>query len=150
MEDRMTRTWILVANASVATVYCNEGPNKGLTRVKTLEHAASREKGSDLVSDRPGHSQSHGNGHGALVAAKSPKEVEAQRFALELSRKLNQGRTEHAYQRLVLIASPHFMGLLNQQIDPHVRQLVSVSIEKDYTKLPEKELAGHLESHIFL
>lgn len=35
-------------------------------------------------------------GHGAFVAAKSPKEVEAQRFALELSRELNQGRTEHA------------------------------------------------------
>ena len=82
----MTRTWILVANASVATVYSNEGPNKGLIRVKTLAHAASREKGSDLVSDRPGHSQSQGNGHGAFVAAKSPKEVEAQRFALELAR----------------------------------------------------------------
>ncbi len=146
----MTRTWILVANASTATVYSNEGPNKGLTRVKTLAHAESREKGSDLASDRPGHSQSHGNGHGAFVAAKSPKEVEAQRFALELARELNQGRTNHAYERLLLVASPHFMGLLNQQLDAHVRKLVAVSIEKDYTKLPEKELAGHLENHVFL
>jgi protein required for attachment to host cells len=146
----MTRTWILVANASVATVYCNEGPRKGLTLVKTLNHAASREKGSNLVSDRPGHAQSHGNGHGAYVSAKSPKEVEAERFALELSRDLNQGRTHNAYQRLILIASPHFMGLLNHHLDSHVRQLVCASVEKDYTKLPEKELAGHLESHIFL
>lgn len=42
------------------------------------------------------------------------------------------------------------MDLLNQQLDPHVRQLVEASIEKDYTKLPEKELAGHLENHVFL
>lgn len=42
------------------------------------------------------------------------------------------------------------MGLLNQQLDPHVRQLVAASIEKDYTKLAQKELAAHLESHIFL
>ena len=42
------------------------------------------------------------------------------------------------------------MGLINQSLDAHVRQLVSDSIEKDYTKIKEKELAGHLEGCIFL
>lgn len=146
----MTTTWILVANASAASIFCNDGPKKGLVRVKALEHAASREKGSDLVSDRPGHTQSRGNGHGAYVPAKGPKEIEAERFALEVARELDHGRTSNAFQRVILIASPHFMGLVNQHLDPHVRQLVSASIEKDYTKLGEKELAGHLEDHIFL
>lgn len=146
----MTVTWILVANASAANVYCNEGPKKGLTKVATLEHAASREKGVDLVTDRPGHSQARGNGRGSYVPSKTPKEIEAERFALEVARELNHGRTGNAYQRLILIASPHFMGLLNQHLDAHVKQLVSDSIEKDYTKLPEKELAAHLEGCIFL
>jgi protein required for attachment to host cells len=146
----MASTWIVVANASTATVYCNEGPNKGLTRVKVLEHAASREKGADLVSDRPGHFQGRGNGHGAYNPAKMPKEVEAERFALEIARELDQGRTRNAYQRVILVASPHFLGLVNHQLDPHVRQMVSDSIEKDYTKLTEKELAGHLAHCIFL
>lgn len=146
----MTTTWVLVANASAATIFCNDGPNKGLVRVKALDHAASREKSSDLVTDRPGHTQSRGNGRGAYVPAKTPKEIEAERFSLEIARELNHGRTSNAFQRLILIASPHFMGLVNQHLDPHVRQLVSASIEKDYTKLAEKELAGHLENHIFL
>ena len=146
----MTSTWIVVANASVAHVYCNDGPNKGLTRVRTLEHAASREKGSDLVSDRPGHSPGRGNGHGAYNPAKMPKEVEAERFALALARELDQGRTRNAYQRLILVASPYFMGLVNQHLESHVRQMLSDTIEKDYTKLTERELAGHLESCIFL
>jgi protein required for attachment to host cells len=145
-----TTTWILVANASAAILYCNLGPAKGLTRVKTMEHAASREKGVDLVTDRPGHAQSRGNGRGAYVPAKTPKEIEAERFALEIARELDQGRTSNAYQRLILVASPHFMGLLNQHLDPQVRQRVSDSIEKDYTKLTEKELASHLEGCIFL
>jgi protein required for attachment to host cells len=145
-----TTTWIMVANASAASVYANEGPKKGLARVKTMEHAASREKGVDLVTDRPGHAQSRGNGRGAYVPSKTPKEVEADRFALEVARELDHGRTSNAYQRLILIASPHFMGLLNQHLDAHVKQRVSDSIEKDYTKLPEKELAGHLEGCIFL
>ena len=146
----MASTWILVANASLAHVYCNEGPNRGLSRIKSLEHSASREKGAELVSDRPGHYQGRGNGHGAYNPAKTPKEVEAERFALEVSRELNHGRTRNAYQRLILIASPHFMGLLNQHVDAHVRQMVSETIEKDYTKLTEKELGGHLENVIFL
>lgn len=146
----MTTTWILVANASAASIFANDGPKKGLVKVKALEHTASREKASDLVTDRPGHTQSRGNGRGAYVPAKMPKEVEAERFALEVARELDHGRTANAFQRVILIASPHFMGLVNQHLDPHVRQLVSASIEKDYTKLGEKELAGHLESHIFL
>lgn len=146
----MASTWILVANASQASIYCNEGPNKGLTKVKSLEHGASREKGAELVSDRPGHNQGHGNGRGAYVPAKMPKEVEAERFALEVARELNHGRNQNAYQRLILVASPHFMGLVNQQLDTHVRQKVTDSIEKDYTKITDKELAGHLQSCIFL
>lgn len=146
----MTITWILVANASSAVVLRNDGPKKGLVRVKALEHAASREKGSDLVTDRPGHTLSRGNGRGAYVPAKTPKEIEADRFALELARELDHGRRSNAYQRLILVASPHFMGLVNHHLDPHVTQLVSASIEKDYTRLDEKELAGHLEDHVFL
>jgi protein required for attachment to host cells len=146
----MARTWILVANASHASVYLNDGPHKGLTRVRTLEHAASREKGADLATDRPGQQQGPNAGRGAFVSAKSPKEVEAERFAIEVARALDQGRTQNAYQRVILVASPHFLGLLNQHLDAHVRQLVSDSIEKDYTKINGKQLAQHLEGCIFL
>ena len=146
----MTTTWILVANAAAAAIFTNDGPQKGLVKMKTMQHAASREKSSELVTDRPGHTQSRGNGRGAYVPAKTPKEIEAERFALELARTLDHGRTAHAFQRVILIAPPHFMGLINQHLDPHVRQLVGASIEKDYTKLDEKELVGHLESHIYL
>jgi protein required for attachment to host cells len=49
----MSTTWILVANASQAKLYANTGPKKGLKLVKDLKHPESREKASDLVSDRP-------------------------------------------------------------------------------------------------
>ncbi|HCA26401.1 MAG TPA: host attachment protein, partial [Betaproteobacteria bacterium] len=32
----------------------------------------------------------------------------------------------------------------------HVRGLLSESLQKDYTKANEKELAGHLEKYVFL
>lgn len=144
----MGTTWILVANASSALLYVNHGPRKGLKKIKEFEHRASREKGLSLVTDRSGHGP--GIGHGALVPPTEPKHHEAQHFAQELARELEHGRTSNLYQRLILVSAPHFMGLLNGSLSSHVRNLVSDSVEKDYTKAGEKELSSHLESCIYL
>jgi protein required for attachment to host cells len=146
----MSVTWIMVANASQAKLFANLGPKKGLRLVKELEHPESREKTSNLVSDRPGSHPGPGSGFGSFAQATDPKEHEAERFAQELSRELEDGRVNNAYERLIVVASAHFMGLLNNRLSPHVRSKVSESIEKDYTRLPMKELAGHLESYVYL
>jgi protein required for attachment to host cells len=143
-------TWILVANSSVAKLYANDGPKKGLTLVKELEHPESRQKNSDLVTDRPGHMQSAGLGHGARQPQTAPKQNEAHRFALQLAGELNSGRTANQVQRIILVAPPAFMGMINNAMDSKTSQMVSNRFEKDYTKTPETKLAGHLESCIFL
>lgn len=146
----MSATWILVANSSTARLYVNQGPKKGLSKVRDFEHAESRGKGSELVSDRPGHNRGHGNGHGAFNPGMEPKQNEANHFAIELAKELEKGRAASHYQRLILVAAPAFMGMLNSHIGAHVKGLVTDSFEKDYTKANEKELAGHLEGCIFL
>ena len=146
----MSTTWILVANASQAKLYVNTGPNKGLQLLKGLMHPESREKASDLVSDRPGQMHSAGTGQRASQPKTDPKTNEARHFALELARELNHGRSSGQVERLILVAPPAFMGLLNEKLDGPTANLVSDRFEKDYTKAPDKELAGHLESCIFL
>lgn len=143
-------TWILVANASQAKLFANAGPKKGLKLVRELNHPESREKGSELASDRAGHMQSSGNGHGARQPKTDPKTNEARNFAQELARELNHGRTTLQFERVILIAPPAFMGLLNEKLDGPTAGLVSDRFEKDYTKTAEKELTGHLESCIYL
>lgn len=144
----MSVTWIMVANASQAKLFANRGPKKGLQFVKELVHPESREKTSDLVSDRSG---SHvGTGHGAFVQATDPKHHEAERFAQEVSRELDDGRVNNAYDRLILVASAPFMGLVNSRLPESVRSKLSEIIDKDYTRLPTKELAGHLENYVYL
>jgi protein required for attachment to host cells len=143
-------TWILVANSSLARLYANAGPKKGLTLIKELAHPESRQKNSDLVTDRSGFMQSAGNGHGARQPQTEPKQNEARNFALELAEELHQGRTTNQVHRIILVAPPAFMGLINASIDGPTSQMVSDRFEKDYTKAPPKELAGHLESCIYL
>lgn len=145
----MATTWILVANASLAKLYENEGPNKGLTLVKELTHPESRQKNSDLVTDRPG-AMGTGSGGGSMQAQTEPKQHEARVFAQELAQTLYHGRATNEFKRAILVAPPAFMGLLNATLDDPTAQLVSDRFEKDYTKTPEKELSKHLSSVILL
>jgi protein required for attachment to host cells len=113
-----------------------------------IDSSESREKTSNLVSDRSG--AYGGPGHGAVGQPADPKHHEAERFALELSRELEEGRVNNAYDRLILVASAPFMGIVNNHLPGQVRSKLSESIDKDYTRLPIKDLAGHLESYVFL
>ncbi|MEW5787473.1 MAG: host attachment protein [Pseudomonadota bacterium] len=144
----MSVTWIMVANASQARLFANEGPNRGLQLVKEMLHPESREKTSNLVSDRSG--AYGGPGHGAVGQPADPKHHEAERFAQEVSRELEAGRVKNSYDRLILVASAPFMGLVNNHLPGQVRSKLSESIDKDYTRLPVKELAGHLQNVVFL
>lgn len=142
----MSTTWILVSNASSGRLFRNIGPNKGLELMREFAHPQSREKNANLVSDRPGRNPGAGDGHGSFVPATLPKQHEADIFALELARELDAGRVKNLYSRLVLVASPAFMGQIKQHLTDAVQKLVSDSLEKDYTQSTEKELGRHLAS----
>ena len=146
----MAITWILVANASLAKLYANLGPNKGLTLVKELIHPESRQKNGELVSDRSGAMGAAGSGGGSMQPQTLPKQHEAKVFAQEIAQALYQGRTSNAFKRAILVAPPAFMGLLNAVIDGPTAQLITDRFEKDYTKTPETELGERLGSTIFL
>ncbi|MBS4097787.1 MAG: host attachment protein [Sulfuricella sp.] len=146
----MAVAWILVANASEAKIFAHTGIAKGLNTITTLSHSESRRKSADLVTDRPGHMQGSGNGHGSRQPATDPKQHEHTLFARELVQKLDQGRTSNSFQRLIIVAEPHFCGLLKGAMSNQIGAMVSDTINKDYTKLTDKELCGHLEKVIYV
>ncbi len=146
----MPTTWILVSNSSKAKLYANDGPKKGLKLVKEFSHPQSREKGSNLITDRPGHYKSARSARGAFSQQTDPRDQEKARFAHELSAALEQGRTGRKYQCLILAAPPDFLGTLNSILGDKVRALVSAAISKDYTKIADKPLAGHVGKFIRL
>lgn len=146
----MTNTWLLVANASKATIYAIDkkqfvkGKEK-LTLVKELTHPESRKKDIELTSDRSGHYQARGGeGHGSFIESTDPKQYEAEVFAKEVVRELEAGRVKNQYNELILVVPPQFYGLLHQNLHHPLQQIIVKIIEKDYTKDPEKTLEQHL------
>ncbi|MDH4274432.1 MAG: host attachment protein [Gammaproteobacteria bacterium] len=143
----MATTWILVANASEARLFESTKLSQGIDLTKEFAHPESRAKGSTLASDRPGAFQSQG-AHGSFAEPSDPKQYEAERFAKELAKELEAGRTANRYERLILVASPHFYGVLKGHLNSHLSAMVTIHISKDYTKLAAKEVLEHIREHV--
>lgn len=136
-------TWILVANACQAKLYARSNIKNGLSLIKTLSHPESRMKNSELVSDGSGAMQSAA-GHGARQPQTEPKQNEAIHFAQQLAHELNQGRNEQQFVKIILMAPPTFLGLINEKLDTQTAKLISTKLDKDYTQVGEKEILNAL------
>jgi protein required for attachment to host cells len=143
----MARTWILVGHEAGARVFENRGPGKGLDLVETIEHPEGRLRDRDIDSDRPGRSFRKDSGdprRSAMSPGEGPHDRVIADFARALADKLQHGRVENQYERLVLVAPPGFLGLLRASLDGPTAQLVVGSIDKDLATRKESELIKHL------
>lgn len=141
----MKNTWLLIANGSEARLFETEYRPKSLSLIQEFSHPESRDKGGELASDKAGHYQGDSAGgtaatHGAFSEATDPKSYEMERFAGELAKTLDAGRSSNSFQHLIVAASPRFHGLLNKKMTGHTSRMVDKHINKDLTSLKESEL----------
>jgi len=146
----MSVTWVLVANASAASLYVNEGPKKGLRKFREFVHARSRAKLSELITDQPARGRSGASRRAAYEPPTDAKTVEADRFAGELKDALETGRQQRDYQRLIVCAAPQFMGRLKRHFGAPLHRMLTDCFEKDYTKTDRRSLTRRLEGCIYL
>jgi protein required for attachment to host cells len=146
----MRTTWILIANSSEARLFQAQKTTKDMTLLHEFKHPESREKGLDLVADLPGRYRNGSLPKSSYQDPSSPKELEAERFAHQLAIILDEGRNSNLYRGLIIIAPPHFQGLLNKSFNIHVKDRIVNTLDKDYTKLKNHELGGYLHGKVLL
>ncbi|MFT4552926.1 MAG: protein required for attachment to host cells [Chlamydiales bacterium] len=140
----MKKTWVVIANGSEGRIYQAKSKIDFLL-VHTFSHKESRQLGTELKSDGPGMGKgSFGAGRHAMEETTSPKEVEMQRFAMEIADYLDDGRKHNRVERIYLSASPHFLGLLQKNLSSHLVKMVTETIEKDFTNVLEADLSKHI------
>jgi len=145
----MTKLWILSANSSRAALYAADSPTGALTQIESFENPDARAKQSDLSDDRPGRVyDSRGEGRHAMELEMDPKEREQLRFAKTLADMLEKGRVDHEFERVVLVASPAFLGMLRENLGDPMRATVSLEIDKDYSALRADELRARLPDRL--
>lgn len=141
----MTGIWVLVANGSYAALLSAPSPTSPLEEIATFDNPDARAKAMDLISDRPGRSfDSHGEGRHAMEVEDNPKQQGQIRFAKLLSDYLEEGRAAQKFDRLVVVASPAFLGVLRTYFDAPLSSLILLEVDKDYTSLSPEELRTRL------
>ncbi len=146
----MNTTWVLVCDAARARFF-EVRDEDGSWHLRTeLSHEASRSKAADLTGDRSGSRSSEGGSvhHNALAPHSSPKDVEKQRFAHELGGVLDEALRGSRFRRWLLVAPPHFVGLIERELTPELKKSLREKIDKDLSHLDVFELAEKLRETV--
>ncbi|HEX7670523.1 MAG TPA: host attachment protein [Polyangiaceae bacterium] len=133
-------TWVLVANRTGARIFVRGGRKLGV--VGQFDNPSGRRTDEDIEAGQPQRTfDRHGRGHDPRS---SPHEHAAEAFARDLAAELRSGRTERHVDRIVLVAEPHFLGLLRHELDEATSRLVASSVAKDLVKCDAHELEPYV------
>ena len=126
----MENTWVLVANGSEARVFGLTKRSEGLKLLSEHLHPASRMKGENLASDKPGAYMSDtksvgvGATHGSYAEPTDPKEYEIDRFAHELAGACGQECEKRGIELWDL--TDEDLAAISPYLTPEVRSVLTV------------------------
>lgn len=141
--------WVIVADASKATIYSQATNRSPLEEMTSLENSVAREKTADLISDSGGRSfDSRGRGRHTMTREKpSPKGQSAKVFAKEIAAIVAKAGTQQDYRDFVLVAAPRFLGVLRKEFAATPNCVPVFTVDKEVvgrdTAFVEKLLADH-------
>jgi len=152
----MNAIWIVVANRTDARIFARR-EDGALTEQETLICTEARQPDRAGLTDAPGRSHDRlGPGRHSIEPHTELADQLARRFAQQIAERVEQGRTAHAWDDLVLVAGPEFLGFLREELGEQCRRkvvaechknIVTRDIETILAALPE-ELQRRLRSPV--
>lgn len=142
--------WYVLANRVSATIYSN-GPSGKFTFLQRIDNKQGGMRESDLDSDKPGRGFSTAGGgvfRHSLDRRYQHHELVARKFAKRLGKFLDSALRKRAFGQLVLIAEPHFLGLLREAFPPAVKRVVEHEIKHRYRELSSERLHEQIQDAI--
>jgi|SRR5699024_10977235 len=144
----MQKNWLIIADSAEARILENTPPGYHLQQVHSLDHPESRMYAHQLRTGGKGEvMDSAGSGQRQSDPQTSQMEKHAERFAKELADFLRQQRDKEAFSHLILIAEPKVLGRLRGQLDSRTLQLVSHSIDKNWTQHGTRQIEQLLQQY---
>lgn len=145
--------WILVSDAARAQLFTTELREDAWTLVEEFDHPEGRELSREIApSSPPGRAEQSKDRrarHTAMEPRTLPKEAEAQRFAHELAEHLERAVAVRKYDYLVLVAPPHFLGILRGSLGNQAAKHLRATVSKEYLGLKPDELRERLVDEVF-
>jgi len=140
----MSTMWILVCDSAKARFFEVRGDDAAWQLLAEVFHEGSRRKAAVIEGDRSGSRSPQGGSvhHNALAPASSPKDVEKQHFAHELAKTLDEAKRSSRFRDWVLVAPPHFVGLVVRELTPELEKSLLTKVDKDFNHLERARAEG--------
>lgn len=150
---------IVIANQSEARFldvlnrHALQDPAAELALIERMSDPSGHLHDRDFKSDKPGRSFERGplqtgrrgaSAHHGVGEDRSPRAHAAELFARRIIESLESAHHQAAFDQLVLVAEPHFLGLLRQFLTEPLRTALIAEVHKDL----EHEQGAHLRAHL--
>jgi protein required for attachment to host cells len=140
-------TWVLVADEWVARILQKPPHSRELEEVEVLRDDDARAERRELRRDAYGRRGAGRLRPGANITASASDDVlheEGARFAAQVAAKLAEALQRRRFEKLWIVAAPHFLGQLRQAFDKQVNATVVQEVTKDLTHETPHELTRRL------
>jgi len=121
----MAITWIVAADSARARVLQFADRGHELMEVEDLLNPQGRLHERDVENDA---------------------EHQVDLFSKRVGEYLEKARSQHRYDKLVLVAPPKFLGRLRKQLGKEVEKLVTSELDKDLYRANARELERYFTS----
>lgn len=154
----MDNLWIVVAHQAGVRIFRRNRPSDGIELVEKMDHPSGRLRDHDIDTDKPGRQFTptpgtnargpQGAGHTYRRHGFSPRimphEMDVIRFTQQVAHHLETARAQNKFNRLVLIAEPHELGLLKESLDKKTSECVIATLNKNLAKVRDIELEDQI------
>lgn len=155
----MDNLWIVVAHQAGVRIFRRNRPSDGIELVEKFDHPAGRLRDHDIGTDRPGRAftpspgvnvsgalggAGHTNRKGGMEPRVMPHEMDVIRFTQDIAQHLETSRAQNKFNRLVLVAEPHELGLLKESLDKKTGECVVATLNKNLAKVRDSEIEDQI------
>lgn len=127
--------YIVVADAARARIVRTDEAFEEVAEVADLTHPTGRAKAGEIVTDM-NTTSTRPQGPRNQTEPVDLHHVESERFARQIAARLQKDRAAGAFDVLILVAPPKFLGVLREALDAPTARLVIGSVDRDYTLEP--------------
>ncbi|MEK6579514.1 MAG: host attachment protein [Bdellovibrionota bacterium] len=139
--------WYLVANRVDAVIYRDRPKGRRFQFVERFTNPSSKLMEADLDSDRAGSGMSSNRGgviRHALDRRFTRHEKTAATFAKKVAETINLASSEQRFHDLVVVAEPHFLGLLRSSFSAPVRRKIYRDIPREFAQGSDLKLQSFI------
>lgn len=135
------QTWVLVSHRAGAQLWVLDRKTKRLVALRNWEHPDGRLRAQELEENRSGRKSeppTYGSRHSERTSGTWKQCADS--FACELAKSLDEARHQRAFEHLVLVAPPRFLGRLRSKLSPPTAATVVGTLSKDLPNGESKEI----------